>query len=215
MRWLPCLLVFVVSPLARADVDEEDLGNCEERAYDANDPTPLRVVTYSRDAQGHATKVTTSLSGGTTLVDEYTYDTQGRKVAARVGSFSGKYEYDDAGRLCRIVDYDGKSSKPNDTWEYSYDSGGRLTHVTQTVASSVAIDKVYTYDKAGRLATAVIDKDTTETYHYGTNDKPDRMTEVTHGKTRTYAWKYDAKGRPIERSVGDVKIVYLYDCKGR
>ncbi len=208
---LVLLLVVVATSVARADI-EDDLGNCEERAYDAKSPEPVRIVTYARDAKNHIVSVTTKLSSGTTFVDKYQWDRQGQIATSTMGTSRSIYEYaPKTGKLVQIKNYEGAAKNPHDVWAYNYDSAGHVVRVTQMIDNELAIDKQYSYDASGHLATVKLG-DTVETYHYDADGLADRMDEVTSGRKRTFTWTYDAKKRRIRQALSDGHIDYRYDC---
>ena len=209
------LIVAALAGAARAD-DFEDLGNCKEQAFGAKDTAPVRVVTIERDAKHRIAKQTTVLAGGATLVQTRTYDDKGRLATIQLGDSRIVNEYDaKTGRLARTLEYAEKAAaKPNRVWTREYDAAGHLVHQVAREGDKDTIDKTYTYDKAGRVATLVMDRGaTTETHGYDDRGHLVRNDVVISQQKISFTYRYDDKGRRIEQANPNGRIEYSYDCR--
>ena len=209
------LIVIALAGAARAD-DFEDLGNCKEQAFSAKDPTPARVVTIERDAKHRIAKQTTVLAGGSTLVQTREYDSKGRLATIHLDNSRIVNEYDGkTGRLARTLEYPDKTTTtPSRVWTNEYDAAGHLVHVVAREGDLATIDKVYTYDKAGRVATVSMDHGaTTEARSYDDKGRLVRNDVVISQQKFPFTYRYDDKGRKIEQASPKGRVEYSYDCK--
>jgi RHS repeat-associated protein len=127
------------------------------------------------------------------------------------------------GSLCRSSDGNGHDTT------YAYNAAGNLITVTRPAPLGSI---TYTYDAAGRIATAKDGKNQTATYTY---DKNDRLTQIRYAATcvaatcvaytydfagnlttrvdaagtTTYTW--DAQNRPTGKTLGGVSTTVTYD----
>lgn len=199
---------------ARAD-DFEDLGNCKEQAFGAAEKKlPVRVVSYERDAKHRITRATTKLSSGTTLVETRDYDDKGRLATIAIDGTRVVNEYDaKTGRLARSLEFPAKATVPARVWTRTYDDAGHLVHQIAKEGDKVAIDKTYTYDKGGRVATMSMDGGaTTETHGYDDKGRLVSNDVVISQKHYLFTYRYDDKGRRIEQASPNGRIEYSYDC---
>jgi RHS repeat-associated protein len=189
------------------------------------------AVQITRDAAGRTTAL--SLSNGTTA--SWSYDHASRKTALLWSSAAGAalpqfaLTYDAVGNPTSMTDAAG-------THQYQYDALNRLTSATHPALAAEsygydpagnrtasATDSKYAYDVSGRLASAegaayTWDKNgnlsgrqdsrgaTTYTY-----DLENRLVGIVFPGGGTAAYKYDALGHRIEKSVNGVVARYLYD----
>ncbi len=123
---------------------------------------PIKTWAYTYNNAG---QVLTAKGPRTDLADvtTYTYDSQGylASVSNAAGQQTTLSNYDAAGRVGTITDPNGlvttqrytprgrldSRSVGDETWTYSYDNAGQLTHVSQPDGSAIS----YNYDDAHRL----------------------------------------------------------------
>ncbi|SDT80703.1 polymorphic toxin-type HINT domain-containing protein [Actinoplanes derwentensis] len=89
-----------------------------------------------------------------------------------------EYSYDTAGRLT------GMTEPGTRTWKYLYDQRGRKTSATDPDAGT----STYTYDDLGRMLTSTDGRGTTLTHKY---DDLGRKTDLYQGSTQLSQWVYD------------------------
>ena len=210
------LIVIALAGVARAD-DFEDLGNCKEEAFATGDRSPQRTTTIERDAQHRIIRQTTVAGKGSTLVQTRTYDGKGRLATIQLGEDTRIVnEYDGkTGRLAHTVEYTGKgTTAPSRVWTDEYDAAGHLIHVVAREGDKDTIDKVYTYDKAGRIATVSMDHGaTTEARTYDDKGRLVRDDVVVSQQKIAFTYRYDDRGRRIEQASPKGRLAYGYDCK--
>ncbi len=177
----------------------------------------------------------------TNLVTTNTYDTRGQLVqvtAPDPSASSGgaaatvktQYAYDDAGRLCRVVE--------NATGSTNL---ATLTHpctdATQTAATATAnVSTRYTYDGAGNLASMIDAAGHTTTYSYDAVGHPTGRTDALGASlvwtyddignqiyqrnrtdpvlTNSVVWTHDPFGRILTRTADSATTTYTYDLNG-
>ena len=167
-----------------------DTGGRLNSIIHANGGTTLESHSYTLDAMGNRTAVTTLAGTESYVLDAlnriasatytngdvvgYTYDAAGNRLTQVVNSVTtNSYTYDAAGQMTS----DG-------TLTYTYDAAGNMT---------AAGTDSYTWDWRGRLASATI-SGTTATYSYDGMDA--RTSETVGGLTTSYVWDR-AKGLPL------------------
>ncbi|HEX5141920.1 MAG TPA: RHS repeat-associated core domain-containing protein [Dehalococcoidia bacterium] len=198
--------------------DYDDVGNRTEMV-DATGTT-----TYDYDALDRLTAVTFP---GSRIVG-YTYDAVGNRASVIYpgGSDSVDYEYDEAGNLVSVTDWN------SDETTYDYDDAGLLEHAN--LANGVV--GTYTYDDADRLTgihwvkgantltfvdytlddvgnrTQRVDGLGTHTYGY---DDLYRLTSVTYPGPDDVDYTYDAVGNRQTLVDGNGTTNYGYDAADR
>jgi RHS repeat-associated protein len=137
--------------------------------------------------------VTDSLSyNGFGEVTDYTAKHSGDKL------FSTQYTYDKLGRITRKVE---TVQGETDTYDYSYDTAGRLEKVKQ---NGVTLS-TYSYDANGNRLSHTAGGATIN----GSYDAQDRLTQ--YGST-TYS--YTANGELLSKTAGGQTTAYEYDVLG-
>jgi RHS repeat-associated protein len=149
----------------------------------------------------------------TNLLTTFTYDERGNRLSATapdpsdtttdVTTVTTYFAYDDADRLCRVLEAA--------TTDLQSLADPCTTAVSGTVNSNLSTR--YTYDPAGNLASMVDARGNTTNYAY---DEQGQMTGLTDALSNTLSWSYDALGRKTgqtNRSTGTV--TWTYDAAGR
>jgi len=128
-------------------------------------------------------------------------------------SFTRTFGYDPLNRLSTFGD--SASAQPCKGLSWTYDAWGNRTDQTVTagtcntfhagVAPNNRLVSPYQYDAAGNM--------TYDGFHYYTYDAENRITQVDGGSTATYA--YDADGNRVQKTVGSVITVYVFNPSGQ
>ncbi|MEU9609870.1 RHS repeat-associated core domain-containing protein [Streptomyces sp. NPDC048057] len=196
--------------------------------------TPGNVTAYGWDARSNPTSAklptgaTSSLSGYRTIggadlpgkmnsadgVDiSYAYDDAGNTTKETVAGPEGgtrTFAYNPAaptcggfqGQRCEIKDANGKATKA------TYDARGNLVKVAPPAPIGAS---TYTYDEAGRVATATDGRGTKTTFTY---DHRDRITRVA-GPTGWADYAWDGDGNLRQRSDATGIVTYAFDPLSR
>ena len=210
------------------------------RSYDNLDrltaeTTPVGSVTYAYDAADRRTSMTVSgqaqvsyaydnadrllsIIQGTDTV-QLTYDADGRRGTLTLPSgVVATYGYDDASQLTSMS-Y-ARAGTPVGDLAYTYDSAGRRTRVSGSLAHSLlpsATSATSVYDAANRLsswngATLAYDdngsltSDGTQTYTWDARNRLAGISGVVSA-----AFSYDALGRRLAKTVSGVTLQFVYD----
>jgi RHS repeat-associated protein len=180
------------------------------------------VTTYSYDKASRLKSVT--LRGKTVT---YAYDPAGRLTEKVLpNGIKAIYSYDDADRLLSIA-YSKLDASPIETINYSYDAASQRVQKSLATGSLQEMASTATYDEANRLTSITLDGEVW-TLGYDDNGNLTSKTGPASGTT-SYAWnarnqlaaisgpagnatfKYDARGRRIEKTIDGVTTVFLYD----
>jgi RHS repeat-associated protein len=182
----------------------DPLGRTTRREYG-----PFDVVTAVIDAAGHATRF------------EYDHATRLTKVINALRE-TWEYRYDGAGRLVTEIDWGGRTTHytrdavgrllvktlpDGGKWCYGYDRSGRLVMVD---AGDVRLG--YTYDEAGRLATAEVQGESPHITRFAYDDNGYLIAEDQHGELLRHV--YDADGQRTLRLTPRRETAYTYDALG-
>ena len=172
--------------------------------------------TYEYDANGNRTAVT-DRNGRVTRyeydkLDRLTKATEDEQGLQRIT----RYSYDGLGHVLTLTAYtDSNSNGIVETTTYEYDDAGRLTKVVypNNDASSNGIAR-FTWDPAGTVHTRTDQKGIVTTYTY---DDLHRLTAQTYsdGTTPSTAFAYDKAGRLTGATNADVDETFTYDDAGR
>lgn len=228
----------------------DPLGNLVRYDYDAlsritkiTDPLgQMTQLVY--DGNSNLVSVTDARSG----VHQYAYDTRNRQITYTDPLLqSESYQYDGTSNLTRITDrkdqvtgfnYDALNRRTQagfgatvanptsyqNTVDYTYDLGNRLTQVIDSVSGTVTrsadgLDRLayeitpegrvdYTYDAADRRLTTTVQGQTAISYAY---DNADRLTSVTQG-SNVIGPTYDNAGRRSTLTLPNgITVTYGYD----
>jgi YD repeat-containing protein len=190
------------------------------------DSTSSRTTNYIYDTAGRLDRLTDS--AGQLIVDyDYSPATGSLQRETNGNGTYTTYEYDAAGQVTKIGNYDPNGSVTsqfeytyNDlglrtqfksldgTWTYGYDAIGQLTRAVfvSTNANIANQDLTYEYDAAGNRVRTVVNG-ATETVT--TNN----LNQYTQSGNTTY--RYDADGNLTEKQVGTQLWKYSYDDQSR
>lgn len=171
-------------------------------SYDNDDLlTGAGAVTLTRNAQN-------GLVSGTTLgsvTDSFTYNGFAEVTACSAafnatGLYSAQYTYDKLGRITQKIEtVQGVAN----TFDYTYDTEGRLMGVTLNSAPTPA--NTYGYDQNGNRTSGNIGGVVSN----GTYDNQDRLTQ--YGNT---AYAYTASGDLQSKTISGQTTTYSYDVLG-
>jgi RHS repeat-associated protein len=182
----------------------DPLGRVTRREYG-----PFDLVTVSIDAAGHTTRF------------EYDHATRLTKVVNALRE-TWEYRYDGAGQLVTEIDWGGRTTHyerdsvgrllvktlpDGGKWRYGYNPSGRLVTVD---AGDVKL--AYTYDDAGRLASAEVQGESPHITRLAYDDKGRLIGEDQHGHLLQHV--YDAQGQRTARITPHRKTQYEYDALG-
>ena len=177
------------------------------------------VITYGYDRNSRLTSLVQDGWGTTTL--DYFPTGQLQRRALSTG-LSTRYEYDDAGRVTRLI-YERSAGAVLGDVLYDYDAVGRRTGIGGTLARTLLPDGVaaasydvanqqmlfggytLTYDRNGN-ATSLLGPDGLAALTW---DARDRLRRVTLPDT-TLTFDYDATGRRTRRITGDAVASFQY-----
>jgi len=157
------------------------------------------------DYNGQSNLVSVTRRDGTNIT--YDYDVLNRlkqiNLPALVNGIPAdtvRMSYDSIGNVTAISDNDSAIAN-------IFDALSRLTRTTQTFGSGVAV--AYTYDVMNRRAT-MSDSVGATTYGY---DELNRLTSLTDSAGRSFAFGFDAAGRPVSGSFPNgVTAAVSYDA---
>lgn len=217
---------------------EDPLGRVVKKQYFSDD-----VVEWIEDATGARTSFSYDNANRVTRIEPFTgrvaavefdYDEAYQLTADELpGGASREYEYDDGGRLTRIV-YSGDGAPGNR--RLSYDANGNLLNVrvesggldpagTQLQRQYDALDRVtsftdangdrigYEYDESGNLVSMTYPDGKVVNYVY---DEGNQLAELIDWADRSTFFEYDSNSRltRIEFPNGVVRSM-VYDAAGR
>jgi RHS repeat-associated protein len=202
-------------------------------AYDAADRITSmtypdgRIVTYTRDAIGRITSVSTSVNGlpqsivanriyradglvtsqtfGNAVTETRSYDLQGRLTEQRLGSIDARsYAYDAKDNLLSVTDPRGIIIETN-----AYDLRNRLVARTD----ALGLSETFTYDLFGNRTARTDKKGQVTNYAY---DALNRIARITYADGRTAEYSYDLAGNltRISDSVSG-ECLFTYDNLNR
>ena len=181
-----------------------------------------RTITYTFDALGRVSQVSTTPAGGSAQlvasniayqpfggVKSYTlgngrnytrtYDLDGRVASYSQGAQSFTLNYDDASRI-RMITETGNAANMN---TYSYDSLDRLTG-----AVLPSLPYAYAYDAVGNRSSKTVGS-ATDTYAY--NATNNRIASITAQAGAVRNFVFDPNGS----TTADGNNLYGYDARGR
>jgi RHS repeat-associated protein len=210
-------LTEVVSQQGTVQYAYDAIGRRTSRTLSGGD-----VTTYTYDKANRLKTVT--LRGRTA---SYGYDAAGRLIEKVLpNGIRAAYQYDTADRVTSIA-YAKTDATPVETVSYAYDSGGQRIQKTLGGSGLAETPFTATYDAANRLATLTLGGEVF-TLTYDANGNLTSKSGPVSGTT-TYAWnarnqlvtiagpsgaaafRYDALGRRIEKTVNGITTGYVYD----
>jgi RHS repeat-associated protein len=172
------------------------------------------TVNYQYDAVGRLSELT-DVSGN--LIVKYTYDSAGRLTEKDMGNgTSTKYEYNLAGDLTSIVNYEPGGSVLS-SYVYAYNAIGLPISVTTLSGTTT-----YGYDATGQLTSVALPGGTSITYQYDaagnrvavtdngvtTNYATNNMNEYTQVGSTTYTYDKDGNLHSATDSSGTTSYTY-------
>lgn len=181
------------------------------------------VLTYSYDTAGRVVAITRQSPGGSAspLLSQISYTPFG-PVASWLAGNGATYTrtYDLDGRLTAIAMPAGR------TMNLSYDSGYRITRITETGLAA----KSYTYTSADRIATYTNGTQVTSYYYDAVGNRtqssstsPSTLVNYTYATSSNRltsaglsdSWTYDALGNAIDHKAGSSETTYAYNARNR
>ena len=168
-----------------------------------------KTVAYQYDAAGRLTKK--ALPNG--IVQEYAWDEANRLKQIQYKKSDNTlietlaYAYDANGE--RIQKDSGATSLRETGFNAQYDEANRLTQLTLDPGAANAKTYALAYDENGSLVAKTNLQDASDKTTYAWDAK-NRLTAI-QGPGVQAAFKYDALGRRIERTVNGETVGYLYD----
>jgi len=154
------------------------------------DGSSVYELDIKRDSLGRVVERDQQLPGGKSSSETYTYDDAGRLTSQTIDGNKTTYAYDASGNLTQ--------ESGATTVDYTYDARGVLLSRGDTT---------YTYDVAGRLATATSSSGTT-TYEY---DRSGRLLSVSLADGTKIQYVVDGVGRRVGRLVnGQLQAGFAY-----
>lgn len=159
------------------------------------------IRTFDYNAQGLLTRCTQEHSFYGTFVSEYSYDSKGNLLTAKINDSEGwstlKNTYDSQGRLIRSAE---EFQPGTDTTDYVYNSQGILTE-----KKTVCLNNGCTYNIRTTL-------------EYNSRQQLIRETSVNGQQTTVITYRYDSRGRLVEEKEeypnGFTQDLYDYTCPG-
>ncbi|MEI7744799.1 MAG: hypothetical protein WCK58_13750, partial [Chloroflexota bacterium] len=177
----------------------------------------------------------------TNVITSNTYDTEGRLVAVTApdpsattgiatATITTQYAYDDAGRLCRVVEHatgttdlqgltnpctdatqTAGTTTANTSTRYGYDAAGNLTSMTDANGHTTT----YGYDAAGHMTsrTDAMGGDLVWTFD-ALGNRITQRNRTDHGPTVSVIWTYDPYGRILTRTADSTTTTSTYDLAG-
>lgn len=183
---------------------------------------PGHVTSFLYDAAGK----TTSATYANGVVSTFSYSlprawlNQVKTAKAGTTLFQAVYQHDAGGRITSVATTGSAPSVPSENWTYTYDSLDRLRFADN---SDNTRDQTFTYDNAGRLASAT----GVGAYTYPAANAPrphapitingqalswDATGNLTMGRGRSLAW--DGENRPSSVTAGGVAVAMAYGPDG-
>ena len=193
------------------------------------------------DAAALACTGTGTQDADTNVTTSSTYDTEGRLVAvtapdpsATTGTSTAtvttQYAYDDAGRLCRVVEHatsttdlqglthpctdatqTAGTATANTSTRYGYDGAGNLTSMTDASGHTTT----YSYDAAGHPTGRTDADGGTLVWRYDAlGNRTSQRNRVDPVPTNSVQWTHDPFGRILTRTADSTVTTYTYDLAG-
>ncbi len=185
----------------------------------ASPSLPQLQIDYAEDDEtGQTLPYPATITYADGSQERFTYDAQGR-VQTHTDTFGATYTYtwDDTHLSTRVRQQD------NARWDYTYNTVGQLTSITQAHNGNPPHTISYTYDGLGRV-TSITDS-TLGTYAIEyTYIQEARIAypqvTITNPVGAVSLMRFDQRGRMVERSLEDAErllslVTYDYDAFGR
>lgn len=214
------LATYSISGLSRLDQSTDVLGRIQKWTNNAStglvtDSTDAagKISSYQLDGNGRTTQETDRLG----RITVYTRDTQGNALTTTRASGTPDATTESAtydARGLRLT----RSNGLGQTWNYTYDTTGRLMSETQPpdVLAGTRGVTTYGYDTAGHLTSIKDPLSRTTTFAY---DARNRLTQTTYGdatyELTTYGTGALANVVVAKRDRNGVVTTYGYDAAGR
>ena len=172
----------------------------------------------------------------TNIVTASLYDTRGNVVAGTAPSPTGtgttttQYAYDDANRLCRVVEnatgstnlqtladpcstatQDAGTATANVSTRYGYDGAGNLASMTDASGHATT----YGFDEAGHMTGRTDALGATLAWTYDAlGNRTTQRNRTDPIPTYSVTWTHDPAGRILTRTADSVTTTYTYDLNG-
>jgi RHS repeat-associated protein len=211
------------------------------------DGTVAAVITNCTDVGTTPPADPAACTGGgtanadTNVTTAYSYDARGNRIAVTApdpsatsgdsaATVTTQYAYDDAGRLCRVVEH---ATESTDLQALAHP----CTDATQTPGTASAnVSTRYTHDGAGNLVSMTDARGNTTSYTYDAAGRPTGRTDPLGGQliwryddagnltsqrnrtdplpTYSVTWTHDPAGRILTRTADSTTTTYTYDLAG-
>jgi len=181
-------------------------------------PNGITTV-YSYDNANRITSIVATRNSDSAVVSSvaYTYDAAGNRTSMTDWEGTHNYTYDDLHRLTQ-AQHPATTVLLVQDEKFSYDSVGnrladaRISGYTYNQANELTANSsfTYTYDADGNLTAKAVSESTT-TYTYSSRNQ---LATVLLPDSTVWSYKYDARGRRVEKSSGTSmgqSTRYIYD----
>lgn len=164
-----------------------------------------KTVNYEYDLANRLTKVTDWLGN----ITQYTYDSRNNLSFSASAGLITTYNYDAAGRLNKLVNYNSYASAISSIFEFTLDPLGNRTKINRylplNIPAFAAGSNAYSYNKDNQLLSAA-----GSTFSYDNNGN---LTNRISGSTAT-TFTYNLDNQLIQYTCGSTTLSYLYDALG-
>lgn len=188
--------------------EQDPNGNITSYTYDklnhmTRKESPTGIITeYEYDPMGRLTKVTDKTAGN--VLQEYSYDADGRIAFKTEGGVSYSYEYDSKNRHTITKNAEGSVVE-----KFTYDAAGNVKSYTDGNGNTTK----YSYDAMGNLLTETDPEGNTQQNIYNRNGE---RTGYIDAAGRQVSFEYDGNGNvtAITDKAG-IRTEFEYDANNR
>ncbi len=181
------------------EYEYDSKGNLsKETHYTGSESQVNYWCTYSYDGEGNLLEVTYYSSNGNYKEISYDYNTEGKVTKEFIhyesdsdstesdNDFWHEYEYDSAGNLLKVVEYEGDAV--NWSVEYEYDGSGNILEATWCYSDSGTASTKLEYDEGGNCLSIIYGNDDSSCkYEY---DEDGNLIKCIEDNYREYIFEY-------------------------